>query len=132
MIKQIEHLNPELGVDTLRNGSGLEEREIDVFKARPVDAVTSVVTIGSKCRIGKCGRVDPLNDPALNRVGNARAAKVAESSTISSKASRVKDRVRISSETRKLTSRPFGAVTSHDVLSGFLLGSTGEWKANIA
>jgi hypothetical protein len=33
---------------------------------------------------------------------------------------------------RKLTSRPFGAVTSHDVLSGFLLGSIGEWKADIA
>ena len=62
MIKQIEHLHPELGVDTLRNGSVLEEREIDVFKARPVDAVASVVTIGSKCRVGKCGRVDPLND----------------------------------------------------------------------
>jgi hypothetical protein len=72
MIKQIEHLHPELRVDTLRNGSGLEEREIDVFKARPVDAVTSVVTIGSKCRVGKCARVDPLNDAALNRVGNAR------------------------------------------------------------
>ena len=35
MIKQIEHLHPELGVDTLRNRSGVEEREIDVFKARP-------------------------------------------------------------------------------------------------
>jgi hypothetical protein len=27
MIEQIEHLHPELGVDTLRNGSGLEQRD---------------------------------------------------------------------------------------------------------
>jgi DNA-binding response OmpR family regulator len=31
----------------------------------------------------------------------------------------------------KLTSRPFGAVTSHHLLSGFLFGSIGEWKTNI-
>jgi hypothetical protein len=66
MIKQIEHLHPELRVDTLRNGSGLEERD------RRLQSPARRCCIGSKCRVGKCGRVDPLNDAALNRVGNAR------------------------------------------------------------